>query len=207
MKPSSSLILCLVLLGAAGLYITRLSLENYGLKVELATLRSRAAQPVKPPAPAVAAAAAAAPAAAQGREVFESARQLMIDALAEEQGSEKKLWLRVDPRDREASTFAGQIAAVFREQGWDVKQLDSEGMRFKPGLLMLVGAEEDPPSYVLAAQKALEAVGEEISTGRGYLAYYESKKKESPQWQGTRFAPDQTYVLLVGRKPEAQPAE
>jgi hypothetical protein len=204
MKSSSSLILCLVLLGGAGLYITRLSLENYGLKVELATLRSRAAQPVKLPAPVAAAPAAA---AAQGREVFESARQLMIDALAEEKGSEKKLWLRVDPRDREASTFAGQIASVFREQGWDVKQLDNEGMRFKPGLLLLVGAEEDPPSYVLAAQKALEAVGEDISTGRGYLAYYESKKKESPQWQGTRFAPDQAYVLLVGRRPEAQPAE
>lgn len=205
MKPSSSLILCLVLLGGAGLYITRLSLENYSLKVELATLRSRAAQPVRPPAPAAPIAPAAA--AAQGREVFESARQQMIDALAEEKGSEKKLWLRVDPRDREASTFAGQIASVFREQGWDVKQLDNEGMRFKAGLLMLVGAEEDPPSYVLAAQKALEAIGEEMSTGRGYLAYYETKKKESPQWQGTRFAPDQTYVLLVGRKPEPKPAE
>lgn len=205
MKSSSSLILCLVLLAGAGLYITNLSLENYSLKVELATLRSRAAQPAKAPAPA--APVASAPAAVAGREVFESSRQMMIDALAAETGSVKKAWLRVDPRDREASTFAGQIASVFREQGWDVQLLDNDGMRYKPGLLMLVGAEDEPPSYVLAAQKALEAIGEEMSTGRGYLSYYEAKKKESPQWQGTRFLPDQTWVLLVGRRPEAKPAE
>lgn len=207
MKSSSSLILCLVLLAGAGLYITNLSLENYSLKVELATLRSRAAQPAKAPAPAAPVASATAPAPVAGREVFESSRQMMIDALAAETGPVKKCWLRVDPRDREASNFAGQIAAVFREQGWDVQLLDNDGMRYKPGLLMLVGAEDEPPSYVLAAQKALEAIGEEMSTGRGYLSYYESKKKESPQWQGTRFLPDQTWVLLVGRRPEAKPAE
>ena len=75
-------------------------------------------------------------------------------------------------------------------------------MRFKPGLLFLVGNEEEPPSYVLNAQKAIEAIGEQLTTGRGYLSYYEAKKKEDPQWVGTKFAPDQTFVLLVGRKPE-----
>lgn len=189
--------------------MTRLMLDNYALKVELATLRSRAAQPVKVPVPAapVAAASAAAAPAASGREVIESARQMMVDALATVEGPEKKFWVRVDPRDREASGFAGQIAAVFRDQGWDVQVLDSEGLRFKPGLLLLVGAEEDPPSYVLAAQKAIEAIGQDLSTGRGYISYYENKKKESPQWQGTRFLPGQTFVLLVGRQPEPKAAE
>lgn len=210
MKRSSSLVLCLVLLGGAGLWITRLMLDNYALKVEVATLKSRASQPAAAPAPAAAAPAAAAPAAAPsatGRQVIESARQMMVDALAAEEGAEKKLWMRVDPRDREASGFAGQIATVFRDQGWDVQVMDSEGLRFKPGLLMLVGAEDEPPSYVLNAQKAIEAIGQDVSTGRGYLSYYENKKKESPQWQGTRFLPGQTYVLLVGRQPEPKPAE
>lgn len=203
MKRSSTLVLCLVLLGGAGLLITRLMLDNYALKVELATLKSRAAQPVKPAAPA-----APAPAVVgSGREVIESARQMMVDALAAEEGDTKKLWLRVDPRDREAAGFAGQIATVFRDSGWDVQVLDNDGLRFKPGLLMLVGAEDEPPSYVLAAQKAIEAIGQDLSTGRGYLSYYESKKKESPEWQGTRFLPGQAYVVLVGRKPDPKPAE
>jgi hypothetical protein len=70
---------------------------------------------------------------------------------------------------------------------------------------MLVGEEEEPPSYVTNAQKAIEAIGYEVTTGRGYKSYYETKKKETPDWQGTSFLPDQTYVLLVGRKPEPAP--
>jgi len=180
-------------------------LDNFANKVELASLRSKAAAAAKAPPP-VAAPAAAAPVRTGDREVIESARQMMVDALSNEAGATKKLWMRVDPRDREASGFASQIAGVFRGQGWDVQVLDNEGLRFKPGLLLLVGAEDEPPSYIVSAQKAIEAIGEELTTGRGYLSYYESKKKDAPDWQGTKFLPDQTYVLLVGRKPEAKPA-
>jgi hypothetical protein len=207
MKRSTGLVLALVLLGGAAILITRLMLDNFALKVEVASLRAKQSAPAKAPAPAPAAPVAAAPANASGRVVDETARQMMIDALAAETASDKKLWLRVDPRDREASGFANQIAAVFREQGWDVKTLDNEGLRFKPGLLMLVGEEEEPPSYVTNAQKAIEAIGYEVTTGRGYKSYYETKKKETPDWQGTSFLPDQTYVLLVGRKPEPAPAQ
>jgi hypothetical protein len=131
---------------------------------------------------------------------------MMVDALAAEDGAEKKLWIRVDPRDREASGFASQIATVFKDNGWDAKVLDSEGLRFKPGMLLLVGGEDEPPSYIVNAQKAIEAIGEPVTTGRGYLSYYEAKKKETPTWQGTKFLPEQTYVLLIGRKGEPQPA-
>jgi len=207
MKSSSTLVLCLVLLGGAGIWITRLMLDNYSLKVEVATLRSRQAQPARPAAPVAPAPAPAAAPTGNGREVIESARQMMVDALAAAEGDEKKFWIRVDPRDREASTFAGQIATVFRDSGWDVQVLDNDGMRYKPGLLLLVAAEDEPPAYVPAAQKAIEAIGQDVSTGRGYLSYYENKKKESPDWQGARFLPGQTCLLLVGRKPEPKPAE
>ncbi|HXC50091.1 MAG TPA: hypothetical protein VN634_04350 [Candidatus Limnocylindrales bacterium] len=203
MKQSTLLVIALVLLGGSALWITSLKLENYELKVEQANLRSQQASlSAKAAAPRPAAArAAAAPANASGRTVDETARQMMIDALAEATGDEKKAWIRVDPRDREASSFANQIAAVFRDQGWDTKVLDNEGLRFKPGLLFFVGDETEPPSYVTAAQKAIEAIGEEVTSGRGYRSYYENKKKESPDWQGSSFAPEQTFVLIVGRKP------
>jgi hypothetical protein len=206
MKRSSALVLSLVLLGGAGILLVRLMLDNYALKVELARVNSSRSHAAATPPPPPVAAAAPRPVAASGREVIESARQLMMDALSAETDPDRKLWLRVDPRDAEASAFARQIAAVFRESGWAVEELDNEGLRFKPGLLMLVGAEDEPPAYVLAAQKAIEAIGQDLSTGRGYRSYYEAKKKESAQWQGTRFLPDQTYVVLVGRRPEPQAA-
>ncbi|MFN2426047.1 MAG: hypothetical protein ABR587_06330 [Candidatus Binatia bacterium] len=205
MNRSTSLVIALVLLGGAGILITRLMLDNFQMKVEMASLRSNQNAAAKLPPPAAATAPVAA-APAGNRTIFESARQAMTDALAAEEGAEKKLWLRVDPRDREASGFAGEIAAVFRDSGWDVKVLDSEGMRFKPGLLLLVGGEEEPPSYVVSAQRAIEAIGEPVTTGRGYLSYYEAKKRDSPDWQGTKFLPEQTFVLLVGRKGEPQAA-
>jgi hypothetical protein len=208
MKRSTGLVLALVLLGGAALLITRLMLDNFALKVEVANLRShQAAVATEAAAPRPAAAAAVAPAAASARTVDEYSKQMMIDALSEASGPEKRAWLRVDPRDREASGFANQIATVFKDQGWDVKVLDNEGLRFKPGLLLLVGDEAEPPSYVAAAQKAIEAAGQEVTSGRGYRSYYENKKKESPDWQGTKFLPDQTFVLLIGRRPEPQPAQ
>ena len=127
---------------------------------------------------------------------------MMNDVLIEETGEEKKLWVRVDPRDREAAAFANQIATVFRDASWDVKVLDNENMRYKAGLLYLVGNEEEPPSYVVTAQRAIEAIGQGLTTGRGYLEYYRTKKAEDPSWQGTTFAEGQTAVLLVGRKPD-----
>ena len=208
MKQSTLLVIALVLLGGSALWITSLKLENYELKIEQANLRSqqatltaKAAAPRPPATPT-----ALAPTASPARAVDETSRQLMIDALSEASG-DKKAWIRVDPRDREASTFANQIAGVFRDQGWDAKVLDNEGLRFKPGLLFFVGDEEEPPSYVTAAQKAIEATGQEVTSGRGYRTYYETKKKESPEWQGTSFLPEQTFVLIVGRKPEPQLAQ
>jgi len=209
MKRSNGLVIALVLLGGAAIFITRLMLDNFQLKVELQTLKSRQESIAKapPPAPVAAAAPVAASGAAGSRTVIESARQIMTDALSAEEGSEKILWIRVDPRDREASGFASQIASVFKDSGWDARVLDNQGLRFKPGLLLLVGGEEEEPaSYIVNAQKAIEAIGEPVTTGRGYRTYYESKKRETPTWQGTEFLPEQTYVLLVGRKPEPEAA-
>lgn len=202
MKRSPGFVVVLVLLGLSAIVITRLLLENFQLKVEVANLKAKQEQVASAPRPAAAPAARPAPAGA--RTVIESARQMMSDALLAETGDEKKLWMRVDPRDREASSFANEIATVFRDHGWDVKVLDTQGMRYKPGLMFLVASEEEPPSYVTTAQRAIEAIGQPMTSGRGYLSYYESKKREDPAWRGTEFLPEQTFVLLVGRRPEPE---
>lgn len=199
MNRSTGLVAALVLLGASALFITHLLLENYQLKVAVGSLQSqqRATAAAPPPTPA-----AAADAPEPDRVVSEASRQLMVDALAAETGDEKKLWIRVEPRDKEASTFARQVADVFRDNGWEVVTLGTEGLRYKPGLLLLLGDEGAAPSYVENAQRAIEAAGYPVTVGSGYRSYYESKRKESAEWRGTSFLPEQSYVLLVGRQAE-----
>ena len=208
-KQSNLLVAALVVLlfVGAGAAIAYLARENFDLKVEVATLRykleaaTKAAVPARPPTPA----AVAVPG---GRTVGELTRRVMLDTLSTESGTEKKLWIRVDPRDREAADYAQQIAGVFRDGGWEAIMLDNQGVRFKPGLLMLIGVESSPPSYVQTAQRALETLSEPVTVGTGYISFYEKKKKETPDWNGgVEFLPGQTYVLWVGRKPEPAPGQ
>jgi len=197
--------LFVLLLAVAGAAIAYLARENFDLKVEVGTLRYKleaAAKASPPPSPA-------APAIVEvpgNRTVSNLTRQVMTDVLSAETGTEKKLWVRVDPRDSEAAEFARQIAAVFRDAGWEAVVLDNQGLRFKPGLLLLIGVEDSPPSYVQTAQRALEVLRDPVKVGTGYAAYYE-KNKDSPDFRGVQFLPGQTYVLWVGRKPEPTPAE
>ncbi len=204
MKRSPVLLMALVLLAGSVIAIVVLLQKNFSLQVDLATAQRKLETVAKAPPPPARVAAATVPG---GRTIGPLTRELMTDALAAETGAEKKLWIRVDPRDREASGFAGEIASVFRDAKWEVQLLDNLGLRFKPGLLMLIGVEGEPPSYVSAAQAAIGAIGQEVATGTGYLSYYESKKRESPDWNGTPFLPEQTYLLVVGRKPDPAAAE
>ena len=50
-------------------------------------------------------------------------------------------------------------------------------MVLKPGLSVLVAAEE-PPSYVAVAQQALESTGFTFKAGSGYRAYFEERKRQ-----------------------------
>src|SRR5262249_38773484 len=59
-------------------------------------------------------------------------------------------------------------------------------MVLKPGLIVLVAAEE-PPSYVAVAQQALESTGFTIKSGSGYRAYSEERKRADPACRGSRW--------------------
>lgn len=193
----SRLVLMLVVLAAAGAgayYVSNLAAENSALRAQLAKGQPASAAAPKPARPSAA--------AGDARALTADQRQAMLAALREESGAEKKIWIRVDPNDPEAAGFEKAIEDVFREAGWEVARMGSDGLLFKPGVYLLV-AEEEWPTYAETANKALEAGGITVTAARGYRAYYEEQTKTKPGWHGTKFLPEQTYVVLVGRKPEA----
>lgn len=185
------LLVVLVAVGAGAYYVVNLTTENARLRQQVAGAKG---------APAPAPAARPAP-AGPARTLTPGAREAMLATLREETGPVKKVWMRVDPNDAEAAGFAQTLEGVFKEAGWEVEKFGSDGLVFKPGIFLLV-ADEEWPSYAETANKALEGAGLGVTAARGYRAYYEEQTKEKPGWRGTKFLPDQTYVVLVGRKPE-----
>jgi len=167
--------------------------ENAALRRENAELRAG-----RPPAPASAPRAAVVPGmSALPRTLDPARRKVMLDTLAAHTGAERKVWFQVDQNDRESSAFQKELEGVFREAGWAVAVTGAGGLRFKPGIRLLV-ADEEWPGYASAASDALEAAGVEFSSAVGYRAYYDEQTAATPGWRGPKLEPDQTYVLLIG---------
>ncbi len=196
MSRALLLVLILVVAGAGAWYVSNLAAENAQLRQQLAS-GGRPAAPASAPA-APKAAASTGPT----RTLSDGQKSALVDTLKEESGAEKKVWFRVDPNDAEAAGFEKSLEDAFKEAGWQVSREGNDGLMFKPGIYLLV-AEEEWPTYAETANKALEAAGITVTAARGYRAYYEEQQKTKPGWRGAKFAPDQTYVVLVGRKPEA----
>lgn len=163
------------------------------------------------PAPAPAAApAAAAPgavaAAGPPRSIDAAQRQAMIEALGGPGSSlANPVWFATAPNNPEAAAFQKLLQGIFEEAGWIVKGNTPVGFSMKPGIYIFA-AEEEPPNYVNTAQEGLEAAGIEIAaSGRGYREYYTAKKAENPSFVGFPMAEDQSYVIVIGRKPEPSP--
>jgi hypothetical protein len=113
------------------------------------------------------------------------------------------VWFATTPNNPEAAAFQKELESAFKEAGWVIKGNAPVRFNMKPGVY-LFSADESPPNYVGMAQEGLEAAGIElVSSGRGYRDFYTAKKKENPNWIGFEMADDQTYVIVVGRKPEA----
>jgi hypothetical protein len=197
---SRALLLVIVLLavGAGAYYVSNLAAENAELRQQMARVRGGGAPP--PAADKPAAAPGAAP-TGEPRVLSEGQKAAILDILKEEAG-EKKVWFRVDPNDPEASAYQKSIEEVFKAAGWETSRLGNDGLMFKPGIYLLVG-EEEWPGYAETANRALEAAGITVTAARGYRAYYEEMTKTKPGWRGAKFSEGQTYVVLVGRKPEA----
>jgi len=142
------------------------------------------------------------PAAAQAtarppRSLSETERTSMLRVLAGETGPVRKVWFAVAAGDRESAALKDAFEGVFKQAGWDTTTQTITGMVLKPGLIVLVAAEE-PPSYVAVAQQALESTSFTIKSGSGYRAYSEERKRADPAWPGIPLGADQDYVVVVG---------
>ena len=126
----------------------------------------------------------------------------MLRVLSGESGQVRKVWFAVTPGDAESAALKDAFEGVFKQAGWDTATQTVTGMVLKPGLSILIAAEEPPP-YVAVAQQALESTGFTFKTGSGYRAYFEERKQTDPKWPGIPLAPDQEFVVVVGPQPPA----
>lgn len=192
-------------------YIVHLQSELTRLQGEVAqnkgVSRPVAAPAAKAPAPAAQAPVAAAAPPVTPRTIEPEKRQAMIEKLGGPGSSlSNPVWFATIPNNPEAAAFQKQLQGIFEEAGWLVKGNVPVRFSMKPGVYVFA-ADEEAPNYVGTAQEGLEAGGIEItSSGRGYRDFYKAKKAENPSWIGFDMAEDQTYVIVVGRKPEPQAA-
>jgi hypothetical protein len=74
--------------------------------------------------------------------------------------------------------------------------------RIKAGLYLYM-ADDEPAAHVATALTGLQATGLELSAGRGYRAFYVTKKLEDPSFRGFELAPEQDFVIVVGPNPDS----
>jgi len=167
------------------------------------------AAPAAAPAPTAAAAPAAAPAPAAaaaavsgGRSIGPNTRPIMLETLARERGNDRTMWLSVSPGDPETAALKDEITKLFEEAGWTVQTTTVTGVRLKPGLVLLLAAEEPPP-YTDVVVDAFEASGLEVKTASGYRGYHDEMKQQNPQWPGIPMTAEQDMTLVIGPKPSA----
>ncbi len=150
--------------------------------------------------PSAAATAPKAAAPRAGRRLSEGERAAMLAVLGGEQGPTRKVWFAVAPSDGEAVALKDAFEAVFKQAGWTTQTQPVTGMVLKPGLSILIAAEEAPP-YVGVAQQALGATSFEFKTGSGYGAYYAERKQADANWPGIGLEAGQDYVVVIGPQP------
>lgn len=114
------------------------------------------------------------------------------------------VWIVSRRDDASAAERADGLSRAFRQAGWDVKALEKTDIRVKPGIFLFV-ANDDVPTYVDIARRALEAAGFSPNIGTGYAAYADQMLKTRNDWQGFRFAAGQTYWLVVGKSSRPTP--
>lgn len=155
------------------------------------------AVPSPAPAPAPTPAPSPLPTTAAGaRTLSDSARAAIASTLAEGRGS--PVWITASGVDPSAVARAEELAAIFTQAGWNVRALTRSPVRARAGVFIFA-ADEVPQAYVDLARRALVAGGMTPTVGTGYRAFYEQRQRENPSYQGFALAPDQTYVVVVGR--------
>jgi hypothetical protein len=111
---------------------------------------------------------------------------------------DRRVWMTVTFGDPGAAQFASALGQVFSDAGFTVQPVTVARFPIRPGIYFM-SADDEPPEHVTAMLSAIEATGYEVTSGRGYRAFYQEKKREDPEWNGFELAADQTFVIAIGR--------
>jgi hypothetical protein len=108
-------------------------------------------------------------------------------------------WLAASDRDPAGLARAEELRAIFNEAGWRVPAVQRTPFQPRAHLLLLA-ADDQPPASVVAVRTALEAAGLEVEIGAGYRAFLDQRRAVGGRAPSLELAPDQTFVLAVGRE-------
>jgi hypothetical protein len=109
-------------------------------------------------------------------------------------------WIAAPKSDPRAMALAGELSGAFTRAGWRVRPVRRTTLAFRQGTY-LFAAEEEPPAYVRTVAQALDEAGFAAAFRTGYRPFYDEKKKADPKFQGFPFAPEQTFLVVIGRMP------
>jgi hypothetical protein len=109
-------------------------------------------------------------------------------------------WITAPRSDLGAITRAEDLARVFSSAGWRVEPISRTALNVRAGIYLFAG-DEHPPVYVGTAHRALEEAGLTPTYASGYRDYFVERTRTDATFRGFPFAPDQTFLLVVGRTP------
>jgi hypothetical protein len=110
------------------------------------------------------------------------------------------VWIAAPASDLRAVSRAEDFARIFRSAGWSVRAVTKSTISIRPGTY-LFAADAEPPAYIDTIRQALEQAGLSPTVANGYRQYYDEKVRSDRNFRGFPFAPDQTFLLVVGRLP------
>ena len=136
---------------------------------------------------------------AEGWGLSEQQRRVMVESLSAA-GAGNPVWFTTDARYTSAQDFQAEVADVFAQAGWEIQGNPPTQFQTLPGLFFFE-ADAEPPAYALSARAAFEAANITLRGGSGYLEYYRDQKEQNLDFRGFEFAPDQSFLIVIGRKP------
>jgi hypothetical protein len=109
------------------------------------------------------------------------------------------VWLAVTRADPRSGQLGDELAAVFEEAGWKVRGRETVTFSVKPGVYLFAAAPE-PPAYIQELGRTLTKHGLPVQPmATGYREYSEEMRTKNADWKGFTLAPDQDFVLVIGR--------
>ena len=110
------------------------------------------------------------------------------------------VWFSTSDRSDDGDESYRALRDLFVRAGWVVRREDRVPFPLKPGLF-LFAADDRPPAYVTSIRTARVNAGMHIGLHTGYRGYFEEMKRANPTWNGFAMSPEQTFTIVVGRRP------